>query len=131
MHLHGYLNEWRKNPHWSFPCCLALFLPLIDLPGEISGLVGGNVINNQLQTGDIEMPTIVGAVQESGAIDISIEEGKQSGGSALELKHNSLPNAQYNNNNKTHQGTQTKLFTASSMADVVFHEPFKEIHYSI
>ena len=111
---------------------MALFLPLIDLLGEISGLVGGNVINNQLQTGDIEMPTIVGAVQESGAIDISIEEGKQSGGSALELKHISLPNAQYNNNsNKTHQGTQTKLFTASPTVDVVFHEPFKEIHYSI
>ena len=72
-HLYGYLKEWRKNPHWSFSCCLALILPLISLPGEINHFVGTNIINNQLQTGDIEMPTIAASVQDSGAIEITLE----------------------------------------------------------
>lgn len=77
IQVYVYFKEWRKNPYWSLSCCLAFFLPLISLPGEISGLVGTNIINNQLQTGDIELPTIATAVQDSGAIDVTLEEGEQ------------------------------------------------------
>ena len=77
MHLYRYLKEWRKNPQLSFSCCLALIIPLINLPGEISGLVGTNVLNTQLDTGEMELTTVVGAVQDSGAIDITLEDGDQ------------------------------------------------------
>ena len=68
--------EWRKNPHWSLSCCLALLLPLDDLQGEISGLVGSgaNVLDTQLQSGQTEDTTIFGAVKNSGAFDVNLEE---------------------------------------------------------
>ena len=37
------------------------------------------MINNQLDTGDIEMPTIATAVQDSGAIDVTIDEQDENG----------------------------------------------------
>ena len=77
MHLYGFLKEWRKRPHWSFSCCLAFIIPLISLPADFSGFIGTNVINNQLETGDIELPTIAGAVQDSGAIDVTLEKGEE------------------------------------------------------
>ena len=35
-------------------------------------------MSKQLETGDIEMPTITDAVQDSGAVNISLEEGGES-----------------------------------------------------
>ena len=77
LHIYGYLKEWRKNPQWSLSCCLALFLPLISLPGDISGLVETNIINSQLDTGDIEMPTIKAAVEDTGIMDAALEETEE------------------------------------------------------
>jgi len=77
VHLYGYLKEWRKNPHWSFSCCLSLLLPLINLPGEISGLVGTNITSTQLDTGQFEMQTVVGAVKDSGVIDVTLDDEEQ------------------------------------------------------
>ena len=73
VHLYEYLKEWHKNPHWSFSCCLAFLLPLIDFSGEISGLVETNAINNQLKTEETESVTILGVLKDSGAIDVTIE----------------------------------------------------------
>ena len=36
-----------------------------------------NVLDNQLQTGQVEMPTLVGAVKDSGVVDVTLEEGEQ------------------------------------------------------
>ena len=77
VHLYGYLKEWRKNPHWSFSCCLALLLPLINLPREISGLVGTNITSTQLDTGQFEMQTVAGAVKDSGVIDVTLDDEEQ------------------------------------------------------
>jgi len=44
-HPYQYLKVWRKNQQWSFSCCLALFLSLASLPGDISGVVGTNIID--------------------------------------------------------------------------------------
>lgn len=77
LHIYAYLKEWRKNPQWSLSCCLALFLPLISLPGDISGLVETNIISSQLDTGDIEMPTIKAAVEDTGIIDAALEETEE------------------------------------------------------
>ena len=76
--IYNYIKEWRKNPKWSFSCCLALLLPLNELQGEIQGLAGRNILNQQLQTGGIEMPSIGDALKETGAVDISLLEDKDS-----------------------------------------------------
>ena len=75
MRAYGFLKEWRKNPQWSFSCCLALVLPFVSLPGEISGFTGTNITSNQIDTGDIEMPTIATAAQDSGVIDVAFDNG--------------------------------------------------------
>ena len=77
MHLYEYFKEWRKNPRWSLSCCLALLLPLINLPGEINGLAGTNVTNTQLDTGQIELTTVAGAMKDSGAIDVTLDKKEQ------------------------------------------------------
>ena len=74
VYIYHYVKEWRKNPKWSFTCCLALLLPLNELQGEIQGLTGRNILTQQLQTGAIEMPSIGDALKESGAVDISLRE---------------------------------------------------------
>ena len=74
MYLYHFVKEWRKHPKWSFSCCLALLLPLNQLQGEIRGLTGKNILNQQLQTGDIELPTIASTLRESGAVDVTLED---------------------------------------------------------
>jgi len=54
-----------------------LLLPLNDLRGEILGLVGENVLGTQLQTGNFEMTTLRGAIKDSGAFDVTLQEGEQ------------------------------------------------------
>ena len=113
--LHGYLKEWRKNPHWSISCCLALLLPLNDLQGDIRGMTATDVLKSQLQTGDIDMPTILGVVKDSGAIDVTLEEGKQDDDHSQEVKQsNSYRGTKYSNA-QYHRGTQTELSTVASV----------------
>ena len=40
-------------------------------------MVETNVLDNQLQTGQVEMPALVGAVKDSGVVDDILEEGEQ------------------------------------------------------
>ena len=40
-------------------------------------MVETNVLDNQLQTGQVEMPSPVGAVKDSGVVDDTLEEGEQ------------------------------------------------------
>ena len=84
--LFRYLKEWRKNPHWSLSCCLALLLPLINLPGEISGLVGTNATDTQLDTGQMGMPTVTGAVKDSGVIDVTLDNKEQDNDNPLKAQ---------------------------------------------
>lgn len=58
--------------------------PLTDLQAEIRGLAGTNILNNQLQTEQVETRTIQAAVKESGAIDITLEDVEQTNGNLLE-----------------------------------------------
>jgi len=89
--------EWRKNPHWSFSCCLALLLPLINLPGEISGLVGTNITNTQLDTGQFEMQSVVGAVKDSGVIDVTLDDEEQDDDNPAEDQEEDCKEAQLPN----------------------------------
>lgn len=70
--LYEYLKERRKNPQWSFSCCLALLLPVNDLQGEIRGMVGKNLMKTQLDKGILKKPSIAAAALESGAMRFTL-----------------------------------------------------------
>ena len=127
MYLYRYLKEWRKNPQWSFACCLALLLPLNDLQGEIRGLVNKNVLKNLLQTGDFEKVTVRGALKDSGAIDVTLEEGELGHDGTLEVQGDNRPSAKYSNK-KRHQGTQTESLSLFVVTDATVHELIEETH---
>lgn len=104
VHLFRYLKEWRKNPQWSFTCCLALFLPLSDFQGAISGLektVG--------QTEEIEMPSIIAVVKKCGTVDAPLEADTKDDNKAMKMQDD---NCLSYDNTKCHQGTQTDPFTS-------------------
>ena len=114
--LHRYLTEWCKNPHCSLSCCLALLLPLNDLQGEIHGLAESNVVNEQLETGQMDAPTVTGAVQDSGAIDTVLRTGQQ----GVVAKEGHCQKAQYRKK-RYDKGIQTDHFKPS-YADGTVHE---------
>ena len=115
MFLCRYIKEWRKNPHWSFSCCLALLVPLNDLQEEVRGFAGENVLKNQLETGQIEKPSILCAVKDSGAIDVTLEEGGLGDDNKEKIQNDAK-------DTRHHQGTQTELCLVP-IADVVVHGP--------
>ena len=125
VHLYGYLKEWRKNPYWSFSCCLGFVLPLIALPGEISGLTGTNVLDTQLDTGQMEMTTITDAVKDSGVVDITLEETEQHDNTPAVEQDDNCNGDQYNIE-KCDQGEQTELSSNFFIADVNSDDPVKD-----
>lgn len=123
MLLYNYFKEWRKNPQWSFPCCLALLVPLNDFQGKLSGFAETNVLQNQLQTGQMEMPTILNAVQDSGAIDVTLEEDEKGDDSTVDWQESNYQGVMYSA--RRHQETQTELFVLPS-ARLSANEPLDE-----
>ena len=119
--LYCYIKEWRKNPHWSLSCCLALLLPLNDLQGELRGLAGTNVLKNQLQTGQIEKPSLISAVKDSGAIDVTLEESAQRDDNKDEIQDENHQSA-FHSYPRRHQGTQTEI-SSVPMTVVLVHGP--------
>ena len=113
MGVYRYYKEWRKNPHWSFSCCVALFLPLIDLQGEMGGLGETDVFQNQLKSGDMEMPTILIAEEDSGVVNDNLDEkenedkdcqhGNQSSDGKIVTQRCDFQNTKY------HRATQTEI----------------------
>ena len=55
-------------------CCLAMLLPLNDLPGEIQGMMGRNVLRQRIKSGRMAIPSVAGDVKETGAIAFQLEE---------------------------------------------------------
>jgi hypothetical protein len=122
--LYRYIKEWRKNPHWSFSCCLALLLPLKDLQGELRGLAGAYVLKNQLETGQIEKPSILSAVKDSRAVDVTLEEGEQGDDNKVKIQDENHQDAVYRHSRR-HQGTQTELCSVP-MTIVLVHGPMSD-----
>ena len=108
VHLYQYLKEWRKNPHWSFSCCLALILPLSEMQGEITGLVG----TNQNQAGSVEMPSFTSTIKKRRNTGGTDAEGGHGGQVKMKERRSICENTEYNSQ-KYHQGTQTQLFMHS------------------
>ena len=76
-HIFRFIKEWRKNPQWSVSCCLALLLPLDDLQSEITGITGENLLKQQVQTGNIDMPSVSSTLNESGAVSFDLAAIRQ------------------------------------------------------
>ena len=110
--LYCYVREWWKNPHCSFSCCLAWLLPLNDLQGELHGLDATDALNNQMQTGQMDAPTLVGAVKDSGAIDVSLKEGEKDDHATFAMQEEICLGAVYTKN-QSHKKTQTEMYTLS------------------
>jgi len=127
LYLYNYFKEWRKNPHCSLSCCLALFLPLVNLQGKIQGMVETNVLRTQLQTGNFEMTTLREAVEDSGAFAVTLEGGEQADDHALDLQDHNRPVAKISNK-KCHQGTQTKISSLLTVGDFQVHGTIEETH---
>lgn len=123
VNLYRYVKEWRKNPHWSFSCCLALLLPLNDLEGEIFGLAETDALKSQLQTGETEIPTIFSAVKESGAVNVTLE--KRYDGTIVKGAANCKDSE--HNEAKCHKETQTvvPLITAAA----IIHKKEKDTYF--
>ena len=107
LQLYHFVQDWRKNPHWSFSCCLSLLLPLNDLQGDVRGLAGANVFKTQLNTGEFEVITFQAAVKDSGAIDVSLEDGNEDQKMTGGMCDDDLEMAK-NFKLKCHVGTQTE-----------------------
>ncbi|XP_068749385.1 uncharacterized protein [Montipora capricornis] len=67
-----FIKEWRKNPQWSLSCCLALLLPLNELQTEIRGMTGKNLLNEQVQTGNFNVPSVSSTLKDSGAVSFEL-----------------------------------------------------------
>ena len=126
--LYGYFKEWRKNPHWSFSCCLAFLLPLNDLWGEIGGLVQTNVLKIPLNTGDLEIPTLFATVKDTGAIDVSFDVGGQHDVNVKDLRADSCEAATCINR-KYNRSTQTELKSRFSIFKAVEQDAMEETQF--
>ena len=78
-------------------------------------------MSNQLETGDIDMPTITNAVQDSGAIDISLEEGEESDYS-LHHDQNYIHTANQLNTEKMEKPAQSTLAQTNEASKISFGE---------
>ena len=130
MGVYRYFKEWRKNPHWSLSCCLALFLPLSDLQGEISGFAETDALKSQLKTGNMEMSTILISLEDGGVTDekqfkkAGCKDGKQVFDDTKEGQDHNIRDR--NLSNKCNQETQTELLTLYSIANIKTQEKTEE-----
>ena len=62
------------------------------MPGDISGLSEANVLNKQLETGQMEMTTVADAVKDSGATDITLKTNEQDVDKLTEVQEDSCNN---------------------------------------
>ena len=96
-----YLKQWCKKTKWSFSCCLALLLSFSDLQGDIGGLVETSVSKSEINSGDVEVPTILSAVEGSGNVD-------------FKLVRRYRKSKKYSKE-KCHRGTQTEAVLLSGL----------------
>lgn len=85
-------------------------------------MVGTDILTNQLQTGKAEMPSIVAAVEDSGAVEVTLllmPQGVQEDDkNPMEIQDDNCHDSACNEA-KFHQGTQTELKTLFTTTSVV------------
>ena len=65
-----------------------------------------------MQSGQMDAPNLIGAVKDSGAIDVSLKEGEQDDDTPLAVKIENGQDAVYNTN-QSHKRIQTETYTLS------------------
>ena len=86
-------------------------------------MVGINVTRTQLETGNFEITTLRAAVKDSGAFDVTLEEGEQDDDHTLDLQDDNRQVAKISKK-KSHQGTQTDFSSLLTVAEF----PVSETH---
>ena len=66
------------------------------------------------------MVTTKDAIKDSGAIDVTLEEGEEGEDDTVEAQDNNCQSAK-NTNQKCDQGTQTELLPIFTVADAALH----------
>ena len=94
-------------------------LPLNELQGEISGLAGKNVLNQQLQTGKVNMPSISTTLKDSGAVKFGIQKEEVDLGDGRKCENITKTTSDEKEKRQTGRGTV--------FAEISIHEPPKEI----
>lgn len=79
------------------------------MQGGVSALAETNVLDKQLQSGQLEMPTIFALVKESDPYYVTHEEGGQGGNTAIALQNGYYSHV-IKRHQTCHQETQTNLF---------------------
>ena len=95
-----------------------MFLPLNDLRGEIGGFAATDALKSQVKTVNMEMPTILLALEESGVTEDELENEtirKQGYDDTTEEQEQNVRDR--NLNNKCNQETQTQLLALYSIAN--------------
>ena len=88
------------------------------MQGGVSALAETNVLDKQLQSGQLEMPTIFAVVKESDPYFVTHEEDGQ-GGNTTSALQNRYHNHVVSNTETCHQETQTNLFAFFTADSVV------------
>ena len=104
MHLFRYIKKWRRDPRLSFACCLALLLPLSDFQEEIGGFE-----ETVRQTEEIEMPSILAAVNDYGPVAAPVNTDVKGDNGTTKLKDANFK-ALSHDKTQRHQETQTEPF---------------------
>lgn len=115
MHFYGFFKEWRKNPVWSISCCLGLFLPLVNLSGEINDLARTNVLDTQLDTGHVEDATGFGALSDNGVIDFVLGEEEQNNNGPEGVQEDSRDNPHLHEQTKENDTTSNIVAAKGSV----------------
>ena len=89
-------------------------------------MVGTNLLSTQLQTGNFELTTVCAAVQDSGALDVTLEMGEQADDHALDPQDDNHPVAKIINR-KCHQGTQTEFSSLLTVAAFPAHRRIRQL----
>ena len=100
-----------------------MLLTINDLQGDIGGFSETNILNDQLDTGEFSVPTFLGAVKDSGAVHVTLEENG-GGDDVTKEVHGGFDDTK-SRKKTSHQGTQTKPFSLP-IVDAGDHEPIEE-----
>ena len=115
-----FIKDWRKNPHCSLSCCLALLLPLNDLQNEIRGMTGKNLLKQQVQSGTFNAPSVSSTLKESGAVSFDLAAIHEQPKESVESRSVNFGFAESDNGGLEEKGAdQVKFDTRDSVFQTV------------
>lgn len=92
------------------------------MQGDIISLAATNPLHSQVQKEEFPVPTVLAAVKNTGAIDVTLGKDEKGDGSTVDA--HGICEAKYRNK-QCHQETQTESLSLS-FADIVVHEEIGE-----